>query len=217
MKKEIICEECGNSFEVGKYKIKYSNGRTIERFPTQKYCSLKCYSRGSYKRHRDYYKNYWLSRPNLWAWKKSRECEVCKNEYVPRSPRAKTCSRKCSSKRWKLLNREKSNEHNRNSAKRCRLKDPERYRFYVKNRKHMIRESSGSTKTFSKQFTLKDWDEIMRMFEYKCAICGCNEKLTIDHIIPLSKGGEHNKKNIQPLCHSCNSRKKDKTGAAYSS
>ncbi len=43
----------------------------------------------------------------------------------------------------------------------------------------------------------------------KCLRCGINEKLTLDHIIPISKGGENKIFNLQTLCKSCNSIKRD--------
>ena len=58
--------------------------------------------------------------------------------------------------------------------------------------------------------TEKEWVKIKERFEFRCAICNELKKLTLDHIIPINKGGKHTKKNIQPLCQSCNSRKKDK-------
>lgn len=43
-----------------------------------------------------------------------------------------------------------------------------------------------------------------------CAKCGRTERLTVDHIVPLAKGGENDLDNMQILCKSCNSRKRDR-------
>lgn len=49
-----------------------------------------------------------------------------------------------------------------------------------------------------------------RVFErdrYRCVRCGNDKDLSIDHIIPFSKGGLTKEENFQTLCKSCNSRK----------
>jgi len=45
---------------------------------------------------------------------------------------------------------------------------------------------------------------------YKCAVCGAIEDLSIDHIIPLSKGGSDEIDNLRILCRTHNSAKGDK-------
>lgn len=40
-----------------------------------------------------------------------------------------------------------------------------------------------------------------------CALCGATEKLEIDHIVPVKKGGRTERSNLQPLCQSCNRKK----------
>ena len=37
------------------------------------------------------------------------------------------------------------------------------------------------------------------------------ELMTIDHIVPKSKGGSNDLSNLQPMCHTCNTKKADRT------
>jgi 5-methylcytosine-specific restriction endonuclease McrA len=45
---------------------------------------------------------------------------------------------------------------------------------------------------------------------HKCQYCGSTKELTIDHIIPRSRGGEDTWENLVVACMPCNSRKGDK-------
>ena len=44
-----------------------------------------------------------------------------------------------------------------------------------------------------------------------CVACGTDERLQVDHIIPVSRGGTNDLDNLQMLCKSCNASKRDKT------
>lgn len=55
-----------------------------------------------------------------------------------------------------------------------------------------------------------EWIAKVMMLENKCQICFKTEpeiKITIDHIIPISKGGTNDINNLQPLCMYCNQTK----------
>ncbi|MCZ2142637.1 MAG: HNH endonuclease [Ignavibacteriales bacterium] len=55
---------------------------------------------------------------------------------------------------------------------------------------------------------------ILRRDSHRCAYCGkSNIPLTIDHIIPRSKGGENSWENLISACPKCNSKKGDRTPA----
>jgi 5-methylcytosine-specific restriction endonuclease McrA len=58
--------------------------------------------------------------------------------------------------------------------------------------------------------TSGQWEAIKALYRYCCAYCGQpTAHLTQDHVVPLSRGGDHTAANVVPACGSCNSRKKD--------
>jgi 5-methylcytosine-specific restriction endonuclease McrA len=59
--------------------------------------------------------------------------------------------------------------------------------------------------------TLVQWRDVLAQYNGHCAYCGKKVKLTLDHIIPLSRGGKHSKDNVVPACSHCNSSKGTKT------
>lgn len=58
------------------------------------------------------------------------------------------------------------------------------------------------------KITTDEWIAVLEQHAYACAICGTTSvALTIDHIVPLCRGGTHTVNNIQPACLPCNCRK----------
>jgi 5-methylcytosine-specific restriction endonuclease McrA len=62
--------------------------------------------------------------------------------------------------------------------------------------------------------TKGEWEHLKALYNWTCPCCWKKEpEITLhqDHIVPLTRKGTDNIENIQPLCKSCNSRKKQKT------
>jgi 5-methylcytosine-specific restriction endonuclease McrA len=56
--------------------------------------------------------------------------------------------------------------------------------------------------------TDEQWQAIKEFYCHCCAYCGKRpDKLTIDHVVPIVKGGHHTASNIVPACATCNHRK----------
>ncbi|MDQ2098513.1 MAG: HNH endonuclease [Tychonema bourrellyi B0820] len=53
--------------------------------------------------------------------------------------------------------------------------------------------------------------EVLRRDAHCCQYCGTNRRLTLDHVMPKSKGGLHTWDNVVAACEGCNSRKGDRT------
>lgn len=53
-------------------------------------------------------------------------------------------------------------------------------------------------------------DIIKRGDKLECRHCGSIDRISIDHIHPLARGGSNDLNNLQFLCRTCNSKKHDK-------
>jgi 5-methylcytosine-specific restriction endonuclease McrA len=87
-------------------------------------------------------------------------------------------------------------------------KDCNRHVFGQRRRARL----AGATGSYSQT----EWATLKAQFE-RCPRCqrewseiparASGDVITVDHVIPLSKGGSNSIDNIQPLCYSCNSIK----------
>lgn len=59
------------------------------------------------------------------------------------------------------------------------------------------------------ELTLKDIAAVKEIG--RCLACGSTDNLTVDHVIPLSKGGINAPSNLQCLCWTCNNKKGQKS------
>jgi 5-methylcytosine-specific restriction endonuclease McrA len=63
-----------------------------------------------------------------------------------------------------------------------------------------LKRGGGTTKWRRIRQTIIDRDQC-------CQMCGTEERLTVDHIVPRVLGGDDNPSNLQVLCSTCNSSK----------
>lgn len=73
-----------------------------------------------------------------------------------------------------------------------------------------LKDIFTSTKRRSTYINPKLRKKVLDKYKHTCVHCGTKENLSIDHIIPVSKGGKDLFSNLQVLCKSCNSKKGDK-------
>lgn len=102
---------------------------------------------------------------------------------------------------------EKYREENRDAHRKWRTqnyKKPEsreRYRLACTRRRALKRKAKGN-------FTGEDWKECLKYFDFKDAYTGEEMKVvSADHVIPLSRDGRNDIRNIVPCENSINNRK----------
>ena len=97
-------------------------------------------------------------------------------------------------KRYKEENKEQIEK----AYRAYRQENPEVYKASYHKRRALI----AGSKVF--QVTRKD---IKKILSNPCTYCGSNESISIDHVIPLSRSGDHSIGNLTSACFSCNSSK----------
>jgi hypothetical protein len=58
-------------------------------------------------------------------------------------------------------------------------------------------------------YTSIDVEFLINLLDSPCMYCQSTENITIEHIVPLIRGGQHNIENVGPACFSCNSSKQN--------
>jgi 5-methylcytosine-specific restriction endonuclease McrA len=104
----------------------------------------------------------------------------------------------------------KNRDKNRERTARWHAENPEKSAALRARRRAWV---AGAA---IKDFTAEQWQTCKEYFQGHCAYCGKPfDALTQDHVVPLSRGGNHTAANIVPACQSCNSRKNDRTLMEY--
>lgn len=99
-------------------------------------------------------------------------------------------------RRWRQSNQEKIREWKRNNKERA---------VVLQQKRKATQKGNGGS------FSVEEWTCLKNMFGNYCLCCGRRDMvLAVDHVIPISKGGKNTVDNLQPLCTSCNSKKRTK-------
>ena len=119
---------------------------------------------------------------------------------------------------YRQANRGRLIEQNKEYYRLNKTRILEYHKRYMKENPHIKtaceHRRNALKRGFVDNFTSLEWIALKEKYNYVCLCCGVPEPditLTVDHVVPISKGGGNSIENIQPLCFSCNSSKKVKS------
>jgi len=110
---------------------------------------------------------------------------------------------------WRAKNRSRLNAWSTAWSQNHRTQRLESQRRYRANHKGLIALTSFMRRSQKRKnaATANQVEQIMKRARGFCVYCGKHKPLTLDHVAPLSRGGDHRRTNLVPACRSCNSSK----------
>ena len=199
---ENTCENCSKIFHT--YKSESRRFCTMECFFESKRIIRKCPQCGIERKHQKNSDRKDFCSLTCWSTFRRKRvtytCKICNKEIEghPSKPR-KTCSKICSYE-YRRLPEEEYKKRRLENVRKYRKNNRDKTTIWKQNRRSRELGAKGS-------FTEKEWVDLKTSYNNLCAFCKLDVKLTVDHIIPLCKGGSNSIDNIQPLCMPCNSKK----------
>lgn len=154
---------------------------------------------------------------NLWMPHK----DLSRHRETERLRRLHNPSVDARTKRWRIQNRERMLQSNRDWKERNAEKRIAKNLTWRRNNRLKIRIASHVRRTRMKgRFTEQDVYDLFVKQDWYCAnpLCIVDlifESYHIDHKIPVSLGGSNTKENIQLLCVDCNLQKRNRTDLGY--
>ena len=197
--------------ELNKEHVKEYNRKYNKQYREQNKEYIKEYTKQYYKQNQEYHKEYA---------KQYREGnkELCKIRCKQWRENNKEHNKELN-KQWRELNKEYRKEY----GKQYREENQEHIKEY---NKQYHQSPQGQVSQFNRKcrrrtreqnqgngIITEQWLECMKFFEFRCAYSG--QKLSkgtrsLDHIKPVSKGGEHDIWNLVPMDRILNCSKRDK-------
>lgn len=108
--------------------------------------------------------------------------------------------------------KEEVKERNKKSyeEKRDKRNDGRRKHYAENPEKHQANQHRRRARMAGCEgtYTAQEWTDLCAHYGNRCLRCGRDDvKLTVDHVVPIIKGGSNSIGNLQPLCKACNSSK----------
>jgi 5-methylcytosine-specific restriction endonuclease McrA len=126
-------------------------------------------------------------------------------------PECKECAKLRSKERYKKegdkLRRQMAGQRKRDYEHRISIERASRQRRKEEQRPLKNARQSIRNRVVYGTIYLLDKKKIAKLYNQPCSYCGGTENISLDHVVPIARGGNHSIGNLMPLCRSCNSSK----------